>query len=960
MAEIKRLNYFTSQFLVEQDFKDEQAYHVAMRRRHNQVLHSWGIAHDLVVTRSADKVVSVSPGTAIDKDGREIVLLDATPVTLSTPGPGDVYVTIAYHEISEEADLYQSGVIHNYTRTTEAPGLEIVTTPPPGDGSVVVLAKIHLDGSGNVDTLDPSVRRNAGSAVPAETDLTVNSLVTNTATAHGDVDIGGAAHLSGPLGVGGDITVSGTVNGRQVATDGTNLDAHLAIVNGNPHGTTAAQVGALGSVDGVTNPGGNVDLIAANAITIAPNDANNTITIGESHSSLTGNPHATTAAQVGALPLAGGTVSGNLIVSGAGNFGIGTAVPGFRFHQLGGDHVVEDANISLRRAGMHRWTMQAQAGTGLRIVQAYSDSGNLLNASRLQIDDAGNVGIGATLGIGTVAPGAALDVRGQARASTLAITDPSGAVYPDNAIAMANNIDAATKWLQIGGITDAGARRLALLADRTFISGSLGIGTAQPDRSLTVANALGANYLNVKDGTREILVGVDGTAGGVGILSVVSNHDLVLRAGANNEKLRITAGGNVGIGTTAPSAKLTVNSNIAGLGPGAPGILVGNPSGTAALWLGKDSNDYLEVSWLDPTHGRIFVGGGKPLALQEFGGNVGIGTPSPGYTFHQVGGDHVIEGADISLRRAGMHRWRIQELATTGFRVFQVYNDAGLLVNASRLSIADGGNVGIGTDSPADRLDVSGELRILSGSNAIRFTAAWSSFGDGTNRAEISNDTGTYKTLMIVGNGSAGLGRRVSIWDRLEVNGETALTGRLGVFGQPSAPRTAGWAGGIHTFDLEAEGTVWSRNGYQSGPRDIAENYESETDLEAGDVVCLDIRKKNRIVRSESPNDPLVLGVVSTAPGFLLHVDPDGKHQDAKHFPVALCGRVPCNVTDEGGPIERGDLLTSSSTPGHAMKAERIPIGGAGGSYRPGTIIGKALAPLESGNGVIEIFVLFM
>src|SRR3989442_10768749 len=374
MAEIKRLNYFTSQFLVEQDFKDEQAYHVAMRRRHNQVLHSWGIAHDLVVTRSADKVVSVSPGTAIDKDGREIVLLDATPVTLSTPGPGDVYVTIAYHEISEEADLYQSGVIHNYTRTTEAPGLEIVTTPPPGDGSVVVLAKIHLDGSGNVDTLDPSVRRNAGSAVPAETDLTVNSLVTNTATAHGDVDIGGAAHLSGPLGVGGDITVSGTVNGRQVATDGTNLDAHLAIVNGNPHGTTAAQVGALRSVDGVTNPGGNVDLIAANAITIAPNDANNTITIGESHSSLTGNPHATTAAQVGALPLAGGTVSGNLIVSGAGNLGIGTAVPGFRFHQLGGDHVVEDANISLRRAGMHRWTMQAQAGTGLRIVQAYSDS----------------------------------------------------------------------------------------------------------------------------------------------------------------------------------------------------------------------------------------------------------------------------------------------------------------------------------------------------------------------------------------------------------------------------------------------------------------------------------------------------------------------------------------------------------------------------------------------------------
>src|SRR5207245_11436912 len=105
------------------------------------------------------------------------------------------------------------------------------------------------------------------------------------------------------VGGGGDIHDSGRRNGRQVATDGTNRDAHLAIVNGNPHGTTAAQVGALGSVDGVTNPGGNVDLIGANAITIAPNDANNTITIGESHASLTGHAHAPPAHQVGGLRL---------------------------------------------------------------------------------------------------------------------------------------------------------------------------------------------------------------------------------------------------------------------------------------------------------------------------------------------------------------------------------------------------------------------------------------------------------------------------------------------------------------------------------------------------------------------------------------------------------------------------------------------------------------------------------
>ncbi|HEY9604311.1 MAG TPA: hypothetical protein V6C85_22035 [Allocoleopsis sp.] len=87
------------------------------------------------------------------------------------------------------------------------------------------------------------------------------------------------------------------------------------------------------------------------------------------------------------------------------------------------------------------------------------------------------------------------------------------------------------------------------------------------------------------------------------------------------------------------------------------------------------------------------------------------------------------------------------------------------------------GNVGIGANPPSDRLDVAGNLRVLTDSNPIRFTSVWSSFPDSaTNQAEISNDTGTYKTLMIIGNKSAGLGRRVSIWDRLEVNGRMSVS----------------------------------------------------------------------------------------------------------------------------------------------------------------------------------------
>jgi hypothetical protein len=138
------------------------------------------------------------------------------------------------------------------------------------------------------------------------------------------------------------------------------------------------------------------------------------------------------------------------------------------------------------------------------------------------------------------------------------------------------------------------------------------------------------------------------------------------------------------------------------------------------------------------------------------------------------------------------------------------------------MRIKPSGNVGIGISTPNDTLDVAGSLRILTGSNPIRFTSSWSAFPDAaTNQAEISNDTGIYKTLMIVGNRSAGLDRRVSIWDRLEVNGQLEVTssaifvGNIGTSGyNPNGGGNYpdGWGGGVHTFDVVAEATVGYSN----------------------------------------------------------------------------------------------------------------------------------------------------
>jgi hypothetical protein len=144
---------------------------------------------------------------------------------------------------------------------------------------------------------------------------------------------------------------------------------------------------------------------------------------------------------------------------------------------------------------------------------------------------------------------------------------------------------------------------------------------------------------------------------------------------------------------------------------------------------------------------------------------------------------------------------------------------------------------------------------------------------------------------------------------------------------------------------------------FTSTPSDLAENHLSDLDLSAGDVVCLDPHA-DRIIPTAKANETMALGVVSTKPGFLLN---DGAQSQelppgTLAYPVALCGRVPCKVTDENGAIRRGDLLTSSSTPGHAMKAAPISVEGHD-FYRPATIIGKALEAHDAGKGVIEIFI---
>jgi hypothetical protein len=156
-----------------------------------------------------------------------------------------------------------------------------------------------------------------------------------------------------------------------------------------------------------------------------------------------------------------------------------------------------------------------------------------------------------------------------------------------------------------------------------------------------------------------------------------------------------------------------------------------------------------------------------------------------------------------------------------------------------------------------------------------------------------------------------------------------------------------------YKVDLEVNGNV-NVNGNVTGTniaakyQDVAEWVTSRTDLAPGTVVILDPDNDNEVRASEQPYDTLVAGVVSKQPGLILGEGGSGREQ------VATTGRVKVRVDASRGPIRRGDLLVTSSRKGMAMKSEPIEVNGRK-LHQPGTIVGKALEPLEQGEGEILV-----
>jgi hypothetical protein len=264
-------------------------------------------------------------------------------------------------------------------------------------------------------------------------------------------------------------------------------------------------------------------------------------------------------------------------------------------------------------------------------------------------------------------------------------------------------------------------------------------------------------------------------------------------------------------------------------------------------------------------------------------------------------------------------------------------------VPLEHLRIDPNGNVGVDTKTPITKLDVRGQGS-FQGPLAINNAAAKVGLGSiHDNRAAITFGATDNPSAFYVGASTS----------------DTLAKTDFGLYSYLTKKWIQTWApSGDVSFaaNVSAEGGVDVAGDVRVAGdvlltgADCAEQFDAADPHlpEPGEVVV--IGEEGALRGSRQPYDKKVAGVVSGAGEYRHGIVLDRRLSDRQRIAVAMVGKVFCKVDAEYAPIEVGDLLTTSPTPGHAMKATDP-------AKSFGSVLGKALRGLVDGQGIIPILV---
>lgn len=403
--------------------------------------------------------------------------------------------------------------------------------------------------------------------------------------------------------------------------------------------------------------------------------------------------------------------------------------------------------------------------------------------------------------------------------------------------------------------------------------------------------AAGTNVTLKLDGNKLSLSAVGGGGGG-GIWSL------------NNNNASYSAG-NVGIGINNPQERLTIAGvpsydnglRLTGDSAGGTGLTLENTSSGGHKWslFSAGSEDSVGAGGF-----AIYDDTSASYALAiNAGGKVGIGTAVPNSPLTIKTGKlspYGVEHTDGNVRLSTFIDANGGWLGTVSNHKLHFYVNNG----PPSLSIDTAGSVGIGTTDPTVKLDVSGDAR------ATRLLLRADPLAR-ANTTVLCEDANVENFVPF----NSASGRPLSIIVR------DAVVRQLTI----------------------------------NGGADIAEPFRmSSPEIPKGAVVIIDEQNPGQLKLSTRAYDTRVAGVVSGAngidPGISLHQEGLLDHGQN----VALTGRVFVQADATSGAIQAGDLLTTSDTPGHAMKVSNH-------AKAQGAILGKAMSGLNQGRGIVLVLV---